>query len=405
MVTRSVEQDLADATALIERANAKLDACELSAAGTRSLMNAYARIQRLGGFGVAALSARVDDPSKVARATGTSLGKARDTVATGGALRSSPDLHEALQQGAVSLDQAAEIARAEEAAPGSVRGLVKVAKEEAFHVLKDEARKVKLEAEQHYDLAARQRAARKARSYSDPLGMTHIHIELQPHVGAPVVARAEAEAQRLARKAKADDRKGSETAGGPIEPFERYLADAYAALLAGGSGTGRTKRPELVVLVSHEVAQRGWKDVRAGEVCKIPGVGPVAPQVAKEISSDAFLNGVFFDGKDLREFKRWSRDIPVEVRIALELGPAPGFDGIKCRDCGNRFRAEFDHVHPHVARGAASTSNLQPRCWPCHQAKTALDRRTGRLKPPARHVGRPKTLIDRHQGPSRAAEP
>ncbi len=32
------------------------------------------------------------------------------------------------------------------------------------------------------------------------------------------------------------------------------------------------------MLVSYEVAKRGWNDVREGEVCKIPGLGPVSPQ-------------------------------------------------------------------------------------------------------------------------------
>ena len=158
------------------------------------------------------------------------------------------------------------------------------------------------------------------------------------------------------------------------------LADAYAAMLAG-TGTGRTTRPELVVLVSHGVAARGWTDVRDGEVCKIPGVGPVAPQVAKEIAQDAFLSGVFYDGKDLRHIKRWTRNIPVEVRTALELGEPPGFDGVRCTDCGNRFRTENDHVEPHVALGPASTGNLKPRCRPCHRAKTARDRKAGKLTP------------------------
>ncbi len=71
------------------------------------------------------------------------------------------------------------------------------------------------------------------------------------------------------------------------------------------------------MLVSHEVTRRGWKDVRKGELCKIPGVGPVSPQVAKEIARDAFLNGVFYDGVDLRNFARWSKHIPVEVAVAL----------------------------------------------------------------------------------------
>jgi hypothetical protein len=293
-------------------------------------------------------------------------------VRTGKVMASSSELSMAMQTGSVSLDQAAEIAKAEEASPGASKELLPVARDEAFHVLKDRARKVALEAEQHRDLARRQREARSARSYSDELGMVHVHLALEPHVGTPIVARAEAEAARLAKKAKAE---------GALEPFGRHLADAYAALLSG-SGKGRAKRPELVVLVSHEVTKRGWTDVREGEMCNIPGVGPVSPQVAKEIGRDAFLTGVFYDGTDLRQLKRWSRTIPVEVGIALELGEAPNFDGVACIDCGNRFKTEFDHLEPHVALGPAAYDNLKPRCWQCHRAKTERDRRAGKLKPP-----------------------
>jgi 5-methylcytosine-specific restriction endonuclease McrA len=84
---------------------------------------------------------------------------------------------------------------------------------------------------------------------------------------------------------------------------------------------------------------------------------------------------VFYDGTDLRHLKRWSRAIPVEVALALELGEPPGFDGVACVDCGNRFRTEFDHVQPRFATGPTSHPNLKPRCWSCHQAKTKRDRR------------------------------
>ena len=359
------------ANELLEKANANLEPELLVAADARELLEAYARTQRLAAFGLAALARKLDDVSEIARVTGTSVGKARATVATGQALSSADELNQALKRGDVSLDQAAEIASAEASCPGAAGELLSVAQSESFHVLRDKARKAKLEAEQHKGLAERQHQARKARSHSDELGMVHIHMELEPHVGAPIVARAEAEAQRLARKAKAADLK---------EPFECHLADAYAALLSG-SGKGRAKRPELVILVSHEVAKRGWIDVKEGELCKIPGLGPVAPHVAKEIAQDAFLNGVFFDGKDLRHFKRWSRDISVEVRVALELGEPPDFDGVVCTDCGNRFRTEFDHVQPRVAGGPGSTGNLKPRCYGCHQAKTKRDRRAGLLRP------------------------
>ena len=366
---------IAQAIELLEKANADLEPELLSIPDARELLGVYARAQRLAAFGVAALARRIDEAPSVARVTGTSIGQAKETITTGKVLGDSAPLREALERGAVSLEQASEIARAEQSAPGVAPELVAVAGEESFHVLRERARAAKLAAEQHRDLGARQHAARSARSYTDELGLVHVHLALEPHVGTPIVNRAEAEAARLARKARAtkSDQGAAKTRGkekeGSPEPFERYLADAYAALLSG-SGKGRSRRPELVVLVSYEITQRGWKDVRAGEVCKIPGVGPVAPQVARMIAKDAFLSGVFYDGKDLRHLVRYSRSIPIEVAIALELGPPPEFDGVRCTDCGNRFRTELDHVEPRAALGPTAHGNLNPRCYSCHRAKT-----------------------------------
>lgn len=361
-----------EAIELLEKANAGLQPELLAGDYARDLMGRYARAGKLAAFGVTALTRKVAEPATVARVTGSSIGRAKAVVVTGQVAATSEDLSSAMQRGEISLDQAAEIAQAEESAPGSARALISVAQKDSFHVLRDQARKTKLDAEQHKGLAERQRAARRATQHNDELGMVHINLTLEPHVGTPIIARAEAEAQRLCRAAKSS---------GEADSFERYLADAYARLLSG-AGKGRAKRPELVVLVSHEVVKRGWKNVQPGEVCKIPGVGPVAPQQAREIARDAFLNGLFFDGKDLRQFKRWSRDIPVEVQVALELGRPPEFNGVSCVDCGNRFRTEFDHVQARNARGPTSEPNLRPRCWPCHQAKTKRDREAARSRAP-----------------------
>jgi hypothetical protein len=365
---------LSEAIELIEKANAGLEPELLASEHARELLGLYTRIEKLSSFGKASLARKVDNPAELARITGTSIKRAVEAVATGKVLGSSDDLNQAFQHGNLSLDQAAEIARAEESSPGAARDLLQVAKEEPFRALKEKARKVALEAEQHRGLATRQHEARSARSYSDGLGMTHIHLTFEPHVATAIVARAEAEAQRMARAAKK---------AGVLEPFERHAADAYAKALSGGAIKGPARRPELVVLVSYEVAKRGWKDVREGEVCKIPGLGPVAPEVAREIADEAFLNAVVFDGKDLRNFARWTKHIPVEIQIALELGDPPGFDGVTCTDCGNRFRTEFDHVEPRAAKGPSSKGNIDPRCWDCHQKKTAEDRKAGKLKPAA----------------------
>jgi hypothetical protein len=252
-----------DAIELLEKANADLEPELMTTDTARRLLAAYARVEKLGAFGVAALSRKLHDAAALARVTGTSVGKAKDTLATGKVMGSSHELDGAMRHGDVSLDQATEIAKAEESCPGAAAELVAVAKKESFHALKDKALKARLEAEQHSGLGERQRAARSARSHRDALGMINVHLTWEPHIGTPIVARAEAEADRLYRAAKKDGR---------AEPFERHLADAYAALLSGG-GRGRARRLELVVLVSHEVAKRGWKDVKKGEHCKIPGSG------------------------------------------------------------------------------------------------------------------------------------
>lgn len=104
--------------------------------------------------------------------------------------------------------------------------------------------------------------------------------------------------------------------------------------------------------------------------------------VAREIAADAFLTGIFYDGKDLRHMRRWTRNTPVEVLLALELGDPPAFDGISCVDCGNRFWNPERSSRTPLRVRPASTDNLEPRCWSCHQAKTARDPKAGKLRSP-----------------------
>lgn len=135
-----------------------------------------------------------------------------------------------------------------------------------------------------------------------------------------------------------------------------------------------------MVLVDYETIRAGWRLDDDG-ICKIPGVGPIDPTDAKAVAHDAFVNALLFDGEDLRHFKRFSRHVPPEIKIALELGTAPEFDGPSCSDCGNRFRPERDHLEPVVTQGPTSYMNLDWKCDPCHAAKTEADRKAGKLTP------------------------
>jgi len=344
---------------LLEEANAALAAAVISGSDAQRLLSRYVRVERLAGFGTSTLAARVGDAKRLAKQSGVSVGQARRVIDTGRVVAGSAVLSEAMQCGAVSVVQADVIARTAVVAPGAVEELVAVARDESFQVLKDAARRARVAAVDRSTLGERQRAARRLRHWVGELGMVHVDAVLEPHVGARIVSRLEDEAKRLAR------------AAGNREPLERFLADALDRVTSG-AGTSRGKT-ELVVVVSHEVTRRGWTDVTDGEVCKVPGIGPVAAEVAKEIASDAFLSGVVFDGTDLRQMRRWTRHIPAAVRVALSLGEPPGFDGPKCVDCGRRLNLEVDHLVPVAAGGDTSVSNSGWRCDDCHDDKTATD--------------------------------
>jgi hypothetical protein len=163
IITSMAFTQIQEAAKWLEKANADLEPDLLTAETARGLLAEYARAEKLVAFGVAALARRVDDVGVVARATGTSVGRAKKTAETGAALTDAPEVADALATGEISLDQAGEIAVAEQARPGSAEELLAVAHSEAFHVLRDKARKIRLEAEQTgVSGSARRRPARRA---------------------------------------------------------------------------------------------------------------------------------------------------------------------------------------------------------------------------------------------------
>ena len=86
-----------------------------------------------------------------------------------------------------------------------------------------------------------------------------------------------------------------------------------------------------------------------GEVCEIPGVGPVNVAWAKELIGSAFLTAVIKKGKDIVTVAHLGRHIPAELQTALVVsGRVCDVDG-----CCQRGYLERDHTVDH-ARGRAT---------------------------------------------------
>ncbi len=107
-----------EAIALLKKANADLEPALPSGETARTLLDAYARAEKLAAFGVAALARKVDDASQLARIAGVSATTAKAVVLTGKTMSQSDELSAAPQQGDVSLDQATVIASADRVGSG-----------------------------------------------------------------------------------------------------------------------------------------------------------------------------------------------------------------------------------------------------------------------------------------------
>jgi hypothetical protein len=316
-----------------------------------------------------------DGPAWVARQGGATTSQARQALEAASGLGACPETRTALLAGELSWAEASEITKTEQDVPGTEAAMLGTAREAGLGALRDKAREQRLAGTSADELHRQQQRARHFRHWRDRLGMVRFVGALPPATGVPLVRRIELAAQRLRRDATPGD--------GQREPFDALTADALVAV-ASGDGERRSPRVELVVVCDINAWRRGH--AHPGEVCHIVDGGPVPVQVAKELAEDAFLKAVLHDGVAVHTIKHFGRHIPTELRTALDLGPAPTFAGAQCADCGRRFGLEYDHVDPVANHGPTSLANLQPRCWPDHQAKTERDRQAGLLGPdPPRH--------------------
>jgi hypothetical protein len=325
---------------------------------------------RAGECGAHRQKGFADAADWLARAAGTTTGEAKTDLETAKALAEMPDTRAAVAAGELSWAQAHEVARTEAERPGSEAELLGVARGGSLKTLKEQGRKWRLRAMEPEDLHRRQHQARSFRHWRTDLGMVGFAGELPPEVGVPFVNRLDAQTDRRRRQAKREGRHDQRDA---------YAADALLDLVAG-AGQGKAPRADVVFVCGVDAYRRGH--AHPGEACHIVGGGPVPVSLIRDVAQDAFIKAVLHDGTRIHTVVHYGRHIKAEVLTALELGAVPDFDGVTCgeAECDRRYHLEWDHVDPRANWGPTSYENLQPRCYPHHQEKTARDRRAGLLR-------------------------
>jgi 5-methylcytosine-specific restriction endonuclease McrA len=378
---------------------AELDPERLSGPDAARLLAAFAEVERLAAAGKLLSARRVESSNvwrrsghrsaaaHVAEATGTGIGPAITTLETARHLGSLPATDEAVRQGRLSETQVKEIAGAAILQPEAELSLVEAAGEQPLSMLKLRCKRVRAAGQDPRTSYETIRRGRYFRNWIDDAGAVRFDARLTPDEGARLLASVEAETDRLATASRR---------AGVDEPRKALAADALVALACrrlepagdvapedigptggsgsaasggpsgGSTGSGRAGGPAAVVhvRVDHAALMRGH--VEAGELCEIPGIGPIPVEVARRLAADAFLHVLVTDGVDVTAVARGGRTIPAALRLALaERDPECVVPG-----CDTRDPLEIDHLVPFAEGGEASMANLARLCHWHHYLKT-----------------------------------
>jgi hypothetical protein len=354
----------------------------LSGPDAARLLEIFSEIEKLAAGGRLLAARRVESSNvwrrqghrsaaaHVAEATGTGMGPAITT------------LQAARQLGSLSETQVKEIAGAAILQPEAERALVEAAEKQPLTMLKLRCRRVKAVGQGEHGTYDAIRRGRYLRNWTDGDGAVRLDAKLTPDEGARLVAAVRAESGRLAGQARR---------AGVDEPLRAIAADALVRLSCGAvdvvpadvssqgdrggarpPGTegnapgGREAGPSAMVhvRVDHRALVRG--SLETGEICEIPGIGPIPVAAARRLAVDSILSVLVTNGTDVTTVAHAGRTIPASLRRALiERDPTCVVPG-----CDLREGLEIDHVEPFALGGPTTLANLVRLCHWHHYLKT-----------------------------------
>jgi hypothetical protein len=296
----------------------------------------------------------------VAAKSGSSVAAAKDVLATSSKVSSLPVVEDALRAGRLSSSQAVAVTDAAAAAPKQQWRLVNDAQRTSLAELRQECLRTKAAADADRE-ATRERihGQRHVRVFTDAEGARNMHVRGP----ADQVARIETAMRPLIDEAFATAR-----TEGRHEEREAYAFDALTALVAGGGegttgGKARTLHNTMFIRVDLEALKRGTVD--GGELCEIPGVGPVAVSAARDLLGESILKLVITKGVDVLNVTHLGRG-PTEAQKVALLFRQPLCTVEGCY----RTRCEYDHTIDWQYTHHTRVDELAPKCAHHHGLKT-----------------------------------
>ena len=392
----------------LRSALADFDPERLSGPDAARALELFSEIEKLASGGTILAARRVESSNiwrgsghrsaaaHIAEATGTGLGPAITTLQAARQLDSLPATEEAMRAGRLSETQVKEIAGAAILQPDAEQELVRTAEKQPLTTLKLRCRRVKAAGRDQTPSYDAIRRGRYLRNWTDGDGAVRFDARLTPDEGARLVAVVKAEADRLSAQAKRaglDESRaavsvdalvrlacgdsgggpgtgtgtgggGAGEGGGSHHPDDKGNAEPVPADVTGTRSDHGGPSAMIHVRVDHQALMRGH--LEPGEICEIPGIGPVPVGVARRLAIDSILEILVTDGTDVTAVAHAGRSIPAALRRALverdQVCVVPG--------CDVRDALEIDHVDPFASGGPASMDNLVRLCHWHHYLKT-----------------------------------
>ncbi len=300
----------------------------------------------------------------LAKATGTTVGRARETLATAERLRALGATDAAARSGVLSPEQAGAVSDAATANSDAEGQLLAAAARGSLQDLHDECAKIKAAADPDPDATYRRhRAERSLRMWADRNGVAKLFGVTTPDQMAVIKAAVERRTTELFEAARRT---------GHHEPRGAYMIDALGQICGewlgesrglaeaeGESAPGPEPEPEPapdapkarkprrsqtprflgIVRADLEALRRG--SAEGDEVCEINGLGPVPVSVAQRLLGESVLHLVLTKGTAVGTTVNLRRGPNTAQRIALlATQPHCGITG-----CHSPF-TEIDHDDP-----------------------------------------------------------
>jgi hypothetical protein len=314
----------------------------------------------------------------LARVSGLGLGAAKTALEVVASADELAATGAAFRRGDLSVRQAAAICGAALVDRRAEPRLLRLAKARGIGQLEDECARIRAAAAPD-DEAERHRNARSARGawrHQHRDGSAEIRFRSSADDVAEIWATVSAYRERLFRA-------GQGGSGGERATFDQRSADAVLDMARAAAGRSGVAQPELpldgieparpaanvkkiVVRVDLAALLRGYP--AEGEVCEIPGYGPIPVAAVTDMlaTGNPFLAAVVTKGTDVATVAHLGRDPTAHQRTALEwLNPRCRAEG-----CDRTIGLELDHRIDWAATEVTLLDWLEWMCTHHHDLKT-----------------------------------